>query len=63
MQAHLWTGGPAPPEYLDMMLCERFGWTIQELENTPADRVREFLIMWDLETKLSKEPKPKDANL
>ncbi len=63
MQVHLWTGGPAPPEYVDMLLCERFGWTVQELDDAPADRIHEFLIMWDMESKLSKGPKSKDADI
>ena len=54
MRAHLWAGGSAPIEYVDMLMCERFGWTIEELDNTPADRIQQFLSMWVLETEFAK---------
>lgn len=65
MWAHLFTDGPMPPQYLDMLLCERFGWTIQELDETPAHRINEFIAMWQVETRILKDKgKPqKDANL
>lgn len=65
MWTHLFTGGPTPLEYQDMLLCERFGWTIQELDATPAHRIQEFLLMWSVETEVLKDRgKPqKDANL
>ncbi len=54
MRTHLWAGGSAPAEYIDMLICERFGWTIDELDNAPAPRIHEFLMMWTMETEFAK---------
>jgi hypothetical protein len=32
-----------PPEMLELALCERFGWTINELNDQPANKITRFL--------------------
>ncbi len=51
-----------PTKYLEMKLCERFGWTIEDLDNTPVDRINEFLTMWDVESGVSKAETEADQN-
>jgi hypothetical protein len=57
MWAHLWAKGPMPYDYLDLLLCERFHWSIQDLYDAPAEMVEKFLIMWEVETSVQKAEK------
>lgn len=54
MWKHLWTKEPPPPEYVDFLLCERFGWTPEELYATDADIIEQFLVMWSVEQKVDR---------
>lgn len=54
MWNHLWTDGPIPTDYLDLLLCERFGWTPDELYDADPDLVMKFLVMWSVEEKVRK---------
>jgi hypothetical protein len=54
MWEHLWTEKPAPPEYIDLLLCERFGWTPDELYSSDSEMIEKFLIMWSVEQKVKK---------
>lgn len=54
MWAHLWTDAPMPEAYVDLLLCERFHWSIQDLYDAPADIIESFLVMWQVETQVEK---------
>jgi hypothetical protein len=45
MAFHLWTGGPPPPEYVEMNIMREFGWTYAELNDTPQHVVLDILTM------------------
>lgn len=55
MFSHLWTKGHAPPEYLEFVLCDRFGWTPAELRAQRASDVMNFLTIMDVEGKVAKQ--------
>ena len=38
-----------PQDYVDYLLCKKFGWTIQELDDAPSDRIRRFLTIIRIE--------------
>lgn len=50
MWAHKWAGGPMPEQYVDLLLCERFGWSPEDLYDADPDIIEEFLVMWDVES-------------
>ena len=52
MFVHLWTKGPCPPEYIELVLCERFGWTLAELRATAAADIHSFITMIETEAKV-----------
>lgn len=37
-----------------MLLMERFGWTWDELQETPGDVIADILTMWDVESRVHK---------
>lgn len=41
-----------PEKYMELLLCERFGWTIADLDESDGARVLEFLEMWQIETEV-----------
>lgn len=41
-----------PSEYVDLLLCERFHWSPDELYNADADTIERFLVMWEVETEV-----------
>lgn len=52
MQTHLYTGGPAPPEYVEMKLCrDIYHCTPIELEEVPLPKVIAHLICYNEEQK------------
>lgn len=55
MFAHLWTKGHAPSEYLEFVLCDRFGWTPAELREQRASDIINFLTIMDVEAKVNKQ--------
>ncbi len=69
MWEHLWTEGPIPADYIDLLLCERFGWTPEELYAADSETVDKFLVMWTVEQavrKAKEDPtarRRKDGNL
>lgn len=40
---------PMPPEYIDYLLCKKFGWTPVELDMQPQDRIIQFLTIMKIE--------------
>jgi hypothetical protein len=50
MWRHLWTKGPAPEEYILLILCERFGASILEVD---ADIVESFITCMSVEQAVS----------
>jgi hypothetical protein len=54
MWKHLWTDGPIPPDYIDLLLCERFGWTVEDLYATDGETIEKFLAMWTVEQAVRK---------
>ena len=52
--AHLGTGGPAPVEWVEVVLMDRFKWTLPETRAVPlADGMR-LLTMLKAEAKVAK---------
>jgi hypothetical protein len=49
----------APMEYTDMKLCEKFGWTVTELDEQSDATIQLFLKMMDLETEISEKKNKK----
>lgn len=43
-----------PIEYLRMKLCEKFGWTLQEVDSQPWEEMDLFLDMMQMETEFQK---------
>jgi len=43
-----------PEEYLNYLLCSKFGWTYNELMNQPAEFVRKMIIIMNTEEKTRK---------
>jgi hypothetical protein len=43
-----------PEEYLNYLLCSKFGWTYDELQKQPASFVSEMLIIMNAEKKINK---------
>lgn len=41
-----------PSEYIDLLLCERFGWTPSELREEDAEDIAKILVMWQVEDKI-----------
>jgi len=39
------------PEYEDYLLCEKFGWTPEELDRQDSQVIRVFLKIMELESK------------
>lgn len=52
MLAHLWTGAPAPKEYLMALLCDRFKCMQSELRAQAASDVLEMLVCLDAEAEV-----------
>jgi hypothetical protein len=52
-----------PLEYAELLLCERFGWSLEDLDNADAETVFNFLDMWSVEAQVSaaKNPPKKGA--
>lgn len=44
-----------PQPYLDMLLCERFGWTPTELGKVDAELILEYVTMWAVEQEVAKK--------
>lgn len=67
MWKHLWTGDPPPPDYVDLLLYERFGWTPEELYAADSELIERILVMWSVEEKVKKQRESptgrRDANL
>ena len=43
------SGKGAPSEFISMKLCEKFHWTIQELNSQPWEQIDLFLDMMNIE--------------
>jgi len=43
--AHLYTDAPAPTEWLEYMLADRFHWTLAEIRATPLGAGMQLLMM------------------
>jgi len=53
--AHLWTGAPAPLEYIELILCrDVYHCTPSELEKQYADVVNAHLVCLAAEAKVAK---------
>lgn len=44
----------APIEYMEMIICREFGWTYDELEAQPADRIQQVMAFLSIEGKEQK---------
>ena len=64
---HLWTGGPPPPEYIELILCrDVYHCTPSELDEQDVARVEAHLICLELEAQLLRHgreaaPPPEEA--
>lgn len=55
-------GHDVPFEYVSMQLCEKFHWTIQELNSQPWEQIELFLEMINIENQYSKREERKLEN-
>lgn len=52
--AHLATGKPAPPEWIEFALMDRFKWTLAEVRTLTLNDVLPLLTMIGAEAKVNK---------
>ncbi len=52
-------GKDVPFEYISMQLCEKFHWTIQELNSQPWEQVELFLGMMNIESQFREKEERK----
>jgi hypothetical protein len=45
-------GDSAPVEVLEYRLCEKFGWTITQLDDQPTNAVDKFITIMGIENQL-----------
>jgi len=50
---HLWTGGAAPAEYVELQLCREFHVLPSQLRREPIRNVQAILTMMDVEAKVA----------
>ncbi len=50
--AHLWVGAPSPPEWDELQLVRRLGWSLSELRALPVQDVRNIAVMMGAEARL-----------
>jgi hypothetical protein len=56
MADHLWTDGPPPPEYVDLILCrDVYHCTPAELDEQEAARVQAHMLCLEMEVKVAKQ--------
>lgn len=55
MLEHLYLGGPAPAEYVEMTLCREFGVLPSRLREEPAENVTDLLAMMAAENKVKRQ--------
>jgi hypothetical protein len=59
MWVHLWTKGPAPLEYIELVLCREFGCRPSELRQERAVDLFRVLDMMNVEAKVREKRAPK----
>ena len=52
--AHLATGKPAPREWIEFVLLDRFKWTIEYVRALPMDEALRLMTMMSAEAKVNK---------
>ena len=52
LYAHLWTGGPIPPEYIELQLCREFHCLPSQLRQENIVDVYKILDMLDVEARV-----------
>lgn len=52
--AHLATGKPAPPEWVEFVLMDRFKWPIEYVRSLPLDDGLQLITMLSAEAKVNK---------
>lgn len=56
MADHLWTGGPPPPEYVELILCrDVYHCPPSELDRQDTARVEAHLVCLEWEAKAAKQ--------
>lgn len=53
LYTHLWTGGPAPLELVNVRFYREFGWTPEELRRQPLGDVLDILAVWEVEGRVA----------
>ena len=59
MFAHLWTGTAPPREYVNYKICEKFGWTPEELRQQRASDILQILTFMSVESKIEERKRAK----
>lgn len=52
--AHLATGKPAPPEWIEFTIIDRLKWTLPEVRALPLDEALRLMTMMSAEAKVHK---------
>lgn len=48
-------GAKVPAEFTELIICEKFGWTFEELQETPQFVIDRILAMAEVDAKYQKE--------